>query len=476
VHVPGGIRVRLALALLAVVAVASLGAYLMIVPSLEARLVDAKLTQLESDAATGAALLASRLYQSQSRLDNAVGNLSLLYDATRIVVFDVYGPPATLQSRSDSVSTGLGALLKDEVALRTARTGEPASGRVRRDRREYAEAAVPLEGGTVILFSSPLADQLATVAVIERRLLFATIVALGIALALGSTAAALHARRIRRLEAAAERIAAGEFGEALTDSRDDELGDLARSFDRMRIQLAALDAARKEFVANASHELRTPLFSLGGFLELLADEDLDEETRARFLATTREQVDRLTRLATDLLDLSRMDAGRMRLEREPVDLSETAIAVADELAPLADASGHTLVLDCDAEAIAVGDEERIAQIVRALAQNALVHTPAGTRVQVRTRTLPGSAVVEIEDGGPGVPGEHADAVFQRFYRVDGNRASGSGLGLTIARELADRMGGSLVLRSYPGRTIFALSLPREPAGPAAVPTQAGRVA
>ena len=144
----------------------------------------------------------------------------------------------------------------------------------------------------------------------------------------------------------------------------------------MRVELAQLDRARKEFVANASHELRTPLFSLAGFLELLADEDLDEGTRREFLATTRSQVDRLTKLATDLLDLSRMDAGR--LEQEDIALAETVRVLAEELGTLADASGHTIEVEADDDAWALGDEERVLQIGRALVENALLHTPQGT--------------------------------------------------------------------------------------------------
>ncbi len=147
----------------------------------------------------------------------------------------------------------------------------------------------------------------------------------------------------------------------------------------MRVQLAQLDTARKEFVANASHELRTPLFSLAGFLELMADEDLDEETRAGFLATTREQVERLTKLSADLLDLSRMDAGRLRVEREEVSLADMARLLADELAPLAEATGHAVTVEADSDAWAVADEERVLQIGRALIANALSHTPCGHR-------------------------------------------------------------------------------------------------
>src|SRR5207244_13396538 len=134
----------------------------------------------------------------------------------------------------------------------------------------------------------------------------------------------------------------------------------------MRERLAQLDHARREFIANASHELRTPLFSLGGFLELLTDEELDDETRQRFLETMQEQVARLTKLSTDLLDLSRVDAGQLRVEQEPVDLGSLARAVVEELEPMRSASEHVLEADAEVGVWALGDEERILQIGRAL--------------------------------------------------------------------------------------------------------------
>ena len=221
----------------------------------------------------------------------------------------------------------------------------------------------------------------------------------------------------------------GYFDEPIADTGDDELGQLAAAFDRMRVQLAQLDTARKEFVANASHELRTPLFSLAGFLELMDDEDLDEQTRREFLVTTREQVDRLTRLAGDLLDLSRVDAGRLRVERVEVSVSEVAAVLAEELRPLAESTAHELTTDVDDDVWALADEERVLQVGRALAVNALVHTPPGTHVT--TAQQAGDRVHRGDDDGPASP-EHLDRIFDRFYRVDGTQASGSGLGLAIA--------------------------------------------
>jgi signal transduction histidine kinase len=228
----------------------------------------------------------------------------------------------------------------------------------------------------------------------------------------------------------------------------------------MRQRLVQLEHARREFIANASHELRTPIFSLGGFLELLDDEDLDDETRREFVATMHGQVERLTKLATDLLDLSRLDAGRLRIELEPVPLGSVAVALAEEFVAIARASGHSIDVSVpDRPPIALGDEERVLQIGRVLVENALKHTPPGTPIRIRVGEAAGRAVLAVEDSGPGIPSEHAPHVFERFYRGEGTQASGSGLGLAIARELAEAMEGVLELDARTGRTVFALRLP-----------------
>ena len=454
---PGGIRTTLAIALLLIVGGALAGAYVMVVPSLERRLVDERLDELQRDANSTALSYARQDFSEPLSIDKFVDAWQIAANG-RVVVFQVFGPPLSLRTIADSSATA-GTIGQDPVALETAQTARVARGRVDRGGRPFGEVAIPLLSGNVLLLSTALEDQLATVRVVERRLLYATGVALAIAAILGSAAATLHARRIRRLERAANRIAMGQFDEPVVDLGDDELGELAAAFERMRVQLAQLDTARKEFVANASHELRTPLFSLAGFLELMADEDLDEETRAGFLVTTREQVDRLTKLAADLLDLSRIDAGRLRIEQEEVVLADTARSLVDELTPLAEATGHRLVLESDTDAWALADEERVLQIGRALAGNALTHTPPGTEIRISTTHGEGRAVLSVSDDGPGIPREHAERVFDRFYRVEGPHASGSGLGLAIARELAERMGGTVELLSAGGRTTFTLSLP-----------------
>jgi signal transduction histidine kinase len=286
----------------------------------------------------------------------------------------------------------------------------------------------------------------------------ATAGALLVALLGGYMVARAMALRVGRLEKAAKEVAAGRFIDPLPVDSEDELGQLTRTFNEMQRRLAQLDRARREFIANASHELRTPIFSLGGFVELLQDEDLDEATREEFLGTMRDQVARLQKLATDLLDLSRIDAGSLELSCEEVDLSELARGVAGEFHPALSSHQSKLSLRVpDGDVDAWCDPERVAQIMRILLDNALTHTPEGTRVTVTAARDNGAAQLVVADSGPGLDPVASEAVFERFYT--GDAARGSGLGLAIARELATHMHGQITLKSEPGQTAFKLELP-----------------
>ena len=447
---------RLALALLVVVAAVLAFVYLVVTPSLEDRLVDSRKDQVATVAERAADSL--RVEEPTDALAEGFASAS----NTRVTFFEIFSrDPLTLVEIAEGGGGFVGGIEDDPVALQAAGTLTPAQGVVTRASLEFAEGAHPSADATyVVLVSSSLEDTLDSVALVKRRLLISTVVALAAALLLGYVGARLFARRIRRLEQAAERIAAGKFDEPIEDTSPDELGQLARSFDRMRQRLAGLEHARREFIANASHELRTPLFSLGGHLELLTDEDLDEATKQEFLLRMREQVDRLTKLAAELLDLSRLDAGRLRVEREPVDLTRVAELLVEEFDALAQSTGHQIEHEVDGSATGLGDEQRILQVGRALVENAFRHTPSGTRVRVRTSHNGEQVALAVEDDGPGIGSEAATHVFERFYRGDtGGRASGSGLGLAIARELAEAMQGDIELASKPGRTVFTLSLP-----------------
>jgi signal transduction histidine kinase len=219
-----------------------------------------------------------------------------------------------------------------------------------------------------------------------------------------------------------------------------------------------LDTARKRFIAIASHELRTPIFSLSGFIELLQDEDLDEATREQFLEQARQQTERLRKLTTELLDLSRLEAGSLELRPEPVDLGDLARDVSAEFTPALLRHQSTLELRTDVRPVrATCDRARAAQIVRILIDNALAHTPTGTDVFVLAKRVNGHARLAVEDHGTGIKRELLPRVFEPF--VSSDDAQGAGLGLTIARELVERMDGSLAVESVPGRTTFTLELP-----------------
>jgi signal transduction histidine kinase len=446
---------RLSLALLLVVVGALTIVYMAVAPSLESRLINSRLDDLERSAPTLAAQLAKHpfdpdFFEQAAATSNA-----------RVVFFHPLSQtPQQLSVAADSRGGASSAdILDDPIARKASLFLEPRSGTTSRNGERFVEAAAPVgDDGSVLLLSASLDRALGDVELVKRRLLVAGALVLVLVFVVGYAGAWMFARRIRRLERAAERIANGMFDEPVTDLGNDEVGELARAFERMRVRLAQLEHARREFIANASHELRTPVFSLGGFLELLDDEDLDEETHREFLQTMREQVARLEKLATELLDLSRLDAGHLDLQREVVSLDEVAQTVVAEFAAVALQTAHVLEVSAENGTFAAGDEQRLLQIARALVENALIHTPPETRVSVVTSQEGPVARLSVHDTGPGIDVGQAAQVFDRFYRADGTRTSGSGLGLAIARELARVMGGTLEVSSSPGATTFVLTL------------------
>jgi signal transduction histidine kinase len=311
----------------------------------------------------------------------------------------------------------------------------------------------------VAVFADTLDEVQGNVALIRRQILLSGGIALVVALLAGYLVARALSQRVARLQQAARKVAEGDFSNPIRADSDDELGQLAAAFDDMQNQLARLDRARKQFIASASHELRTPIFSLGGFLELLADEDLDEETRRQFLDQLRGQVDRMRTLATELLDLSRLEAGALELRPEPTDVGQLAREVATEFTPAAQRHDSTVRLDLPGDPIELEcDPERVAQVLRILLDNALVHTPAGTGVWVSADRRNGHVRLEVSDKGLGIKRQNMPHIFEPFF-TSNEQAQGAGLGLAIARELAERMQGELTVRSMPGSTTFSLVLP-----------------
>ncbi|HYF25358.1 MAG TPA: HAMP domain-containing sensor histidine kinase [Baekduia sp.] len=462
------LRTRLALLVLAVVLLALAVVYVGVVPQLESSLRDEKLRTLDEQVRSYGPALQAAIDDSASapKVDALVRDTA---DAAgvRVTVLGVNAGDLGLTTYLKSDSTReVQTQLRFDIAVDAARTGRvqtatEAGGRI-------GQAALPLSFrdadsgedvvGAVMVFSEPLDDVEGDVAVIRNRIILVGFVALALAAAAAWLAARPTARRVKELEQVAGRVAHGDFEARFPVRDDDELGQLARALDDMRRQLAELDDARKRFIATASHELRTPLFSLGGFVELLEDEDVPEEDRREFIAQLRLQVGRLSRLATDLLDLSRLEAGSVELRREPTDLRALAQAVTAEFRPALDTHDSTVEVRLPPHPVRVlCDPDRVAQVMRILLDNAITHTPPGTDLVVSASRRDALVRLGVGDFGPGIPRAMLPRIFEPFVTSDD--AQGSGLGLAIAHELAERMDGRLVVESQPGRTTFTLELP-----------------
>jgi len=457
------LRNRLALIFGLIVAAAIGIVYLSVVPQLEEALREQKLDSLTQTAQAPTGDLERKIFGAADvgALVRAAADRS----GTRVTVLDIATGSSLLLSvplggdsapDADPDDTFFAVAQEAAVTGRTVRGTEPTT------RGRIAEVAVPLrnqgEIAKIVVFSDDLEDVRTNVAFIRRQLLIAGAVALLLALLAGFLVARALAARVRRLEAAARKVASGDFSTRFEPESEDELGRLALAFDEMQTQLGQLDKARKQFIATASHELRTPIFSLGGFLELLTDEELDEDTRREFLAQISGQVVRLTKLTAELLDLSKLESGSLVLRPEPTDLGSLAAEVGREFRPALAHHDSDLEVRVGAGALEIEcDPERVAQVLRILMDNALVHTPPGTGITLSADRENGEVRLAVTDTGLGIPRQTMPMIFEPFFTSDDTQ--GAGLGLAIASELAERMSGRLVAESVPGSTTFALVLP-----------------
>ncbi|MGH2750729.1 MAG: sensor histidine kinase [Actinomycetota bacterium] len=251
---------------------------------------------------------------------------------------------------------------------------------------------------------------------------------------------------LRDMASATRAMARGEYDRRVTDSSRDEVGELARAFNRMATELAEVDRMRKDLIANVSHELRTPLAVLQATLENIVDGVVPADQGT--LQTMLSQTQRLSRLVEQLLDLSRLESGTVPFERQPFTVKpvlqqtmrESSLALGDDMKV-------ELKLTVEPnDLVVVGDAERVHQVVTNVVQNALRHSTSGGIVEVVARADGGGVVIEVSDEGPGIPSEEASRVFERFYRSDHARTSsdgGTGLGLAIAKWIVDMHGGDI---------------------------------
>lgn len=266
---------------------------------------------------------------------------------------------------------------------------------------------------------------------------------------------------LREMAAAAGAMAKGDYSRRVSATSRDEVGELARSFNQMSAELAEVDRFRRDLIADVSHELRTPIAALQAMLENIVDgvERPDNESLPVMLS----QVERLGALVTQLLDLSKLEAGAAPLNKREFRVS----ALVDDV--FAASELHKKALDrhvevsraIDDEIVGRGDPDRLHQVLSNLVDNAIRHSPDGGRVVVRAHRAAAGLTIEVSDEGPGIPHAEAAHVFDRFYRSDDG---GTGLGLSIARWIVDLHGGHIRVAEGTSRgCVMVVSLPSEAA-------------
>jgi len=347
----------------------------------------------------------------------------------------------------------------DGTLLYARPSGIPADVRVRRLSGPYTVDGLPVVI-QVARSEEPLHREL-------RELLIIMAAGLPFAVAIAAMGGYFLARRalapVSRMAERARTITAERLGERLpVENPGDELGQLAAVFNDAFARLERSFEQLRRFTADASHELRTPLTAMRSVGEVGLREHRDAAAYREIIGSMLEETDRLGRLVEGLLTLSRVDGGNVSLKREAVDLAELARDVAGHLGVLAEEKRQSFAVQASGPVPAWVDRVVIRQALINLVDNAIKYTPPGGSVGIVVRDGGPGPTVEVTDTGSGIPPEHRDRVFDRFYRIDKARSrdlGGAGLGLAIARWAVEAHGGRIDLESVEGRgSTFRISL------------------
>jgi signal transduction histidine kinase len=283
------------------------------------------------------------------------------------------------------------------------------------------------------------------------------------------------AQPVRRTAEAAARIAGGDLSERLDASGPGEVGELERAFNTMATSLernvadleernrtlVESERVKSELVSNVSHELRTPLASVLGFSSLMLERDLSQEEMRRYLELIRSEARRLAALLNDLLDLQRVEQEALELRKEEIELNELLGAQVTLYSAQSDA--HELTFRADGTVTVIGDRDRLAQVIGNLISNAIKYSPDGGVVEVSSSLIGEEAWIWVRDEGLGIPRNHQEQIFTKFFRGDVGRElgiAGTGLGLVLARQIVEAHGGEIGFESEQGRgSTFWIHLP-----------------
>ncbi len=262
----------------------------------------------------------------------------------------------------------------------------------------------------------------------------------------------------------AAEIAQGNLDRKAPVTGPDEVRVMAIAFNQMTEQVAATQQAQREFLANVSHDLRTPLTSIRGFSQAIIDGvAANPQSALRAATIIHDEAARMYRMVEELLDLARVEAGRLAMTRHAIAISDILSAIRERLTPPAQEKGLTLTTEIALHIPTIaGDGDRLAQVFTNLIDNAIKHTPAGGKIILRAAMQDGGVLVSVEDNGEGIPAEDLPRIFDRFYQVDKSRQrrSGAGLGLAITKQIVTAHSGRIWAESQEGAwTRFNVWLP-----------------
>jgi signal transduction histidine kinase len=302
---------------------------------------------------------------------------------------------------------------------------------------------------------------------LEARTWTGVVIALAAAVSLALVGTWLIAfrmtRSLRRLSKATAAVAAGSFREPIPVDATDEIGALARSFNSMAAQLRQLDDTKEEFFASLSHELRSPLTSVREASHLLREEVSGPLTgqQARLVEIIGQSSDRLLRLVNQMLEMSRLRAGILPLQRARVDVDGIVARAVEELRPQAHDGGVLVERErLGTDWSCMGDDDRLTQVVVNLLANAIRFTPRGGRVVVRVVDAGPEIEIQVEDTGIGIPAASLPHIFESYRQAHRDRG-GTGLGLSVVRGVVQAHGGRVTVESQEGKgSRFTVLLPR----------------
>ena len=275
---------------------------------------------------------------------------------------------------------------------------------------------------------------------------------------------------LREMSAAAKQYATGDFSKRIPIKSgihilgSDETDELITAFNSMAQALATLEMSRRSFVANVSHELKTPMTTIGGFIDGILDGTIEPEKEAQYLKIVSDEVKRLSRLVTGMLNMSKIEAGELELKPVSFDISEMIFHTLLSFEQIIDKKHIEIKgLDSFESNSIVADKDMINQVVYNLIDNAVKFTPEGGYIEVASKSDSEKAIIRIRNSGMGIPGEEIDKIFERFYKIDKSRSydvKGAGMGLYIVKTIIELHGGNIVARSEPGQyTEFIFQLP-----------------